>query len=172
MATGIVVCRTYFFISFKDRYNAISYTDDFSDPEEKVRAELYIDLIDKYNYQASKDVIEMEKRHKIGHPHKKTDAIIDVLVKKNKKPFMIFELKSPEDYERSMEDSIKTQLFNVAAVEDKGGKDLKYLIYYTRYKEERELREKVITIDYSILPNILDKIRDHKDGRYGDEMYG
>ncbi|MCK4476157.1 MAG: N-6 DNA methylase [Methanophagales archaeon] len=130
-------------------YNAIGYTDDFSDPEEKVRAALYLELIDKFNYQASKDVIEMEKRHKIGHPHKKTDAIIDIIVKKNKKPFMMFELKSPDDYERDMDDSIKTQLFNVAAVEDKGGKNLKYLIYYTRYEEEGELREKIITIDYT-----------------------
>jgi type I restriction enzyme M protein len=130
-------------------YNAIGYTDDFSDPEEKVRAALYLELLDKYNYQASKDVIEMEKRHKIGHPHKKTDAIIDIIVKKNKKPFMMFELKSPDDYERDMEDSIKTQLFNVAAIEDKGGKNLKYLIYYTRYEEEEELREKIITIDYT-----------------------
>jgi len=130
-------------------YNAIGYSDVFSDPEEKVRAVLYLELIDKYKYQASRDVIEMEKLHKIGHPHKKTDAKIDILIKKDKKPFMMFELKSPDDYERYMEDSIKTQLFNLAAVEDKGGKYLRYLIYYTRYEEEGELREKIITIDYT-----------------------
>lgn len=130
-------------------YNAIGHTDDFSGPEEKVRAPLYLELIDKYNYQASKDVIEMEKLHKIGHPHKRTDAIIDIIVKKNKKPFMMFELKSPEDYERYMEDSIKTQLFNVAAVEDRAGKSLRYLIYYTRYEEEGGLKEKIVTIDYT-----------------------
>jgi len=133
----------------KITYNAIGYTDDISDPEEIVRAALYLELIEKYNYQASKDVIEMEKLHKIGHPHKKTDAKIDILVKKNKKPFMMFELKSSEDYERYMEDSIKTQLFNLAAVEDKGGKYLRYLIYYTRYEEDGELREKIITINYA-----------------------
>ena len=55
-------------IGRKITYNAIGYTDDIEDPEEEVRAALYQDLIDKYNYVASKQVIEMEKLHKIGHP--------------------------------------------------------------------------------------------------------
>lgn len=133
----------------KITYNAIGYSDDITDPEEQIRAALYLSLIDKYKYQASKDVIEMEKRHKIGHPHKRTDAKIDMLVKRNSKPFMMFELKSPDEYEQYMEESIKTQLFNVAAVEDKGGQSLKYLIYYTLQSEDADLRDKIITIDYT-----------------------
>lgn len=133
----------------KITYDAIGYSDDITDPEEQVRAALYLSLLEKYNYQASKDVIEMEKLHKIGHPHKKTDAKIDILIKRNSKPFMIFELKSPDEYEHYMEDSIKTQLFNVAAVEDKGGQYLKYLIYYTLQIEDGDLRDKIITIDYT-----------------------
>ena len=130
-------------------YNSVGYSDDILDPEEQVRAALYFDLIDKYGYNPSKNVIEMEKLHKIGHPHKRTDAKIDILIKKNNKPFLIFELKSQDDYERYMEDYIKTQLFNVAAVEDKGSNFLKYIIYYTRFEENGELVEKILTIDYS-----------------------
>ena len=136
------------------RYIYPNKTYNFRDPEEKVRAELYVELILKYKYPIKE--IELEKEHKIGRPDKKTSAKIDVLVKKNGKPFLLFELKSPEEYEREMESSIKTQLFNVAAVEDKRAKSLKYLIYYTRYYENLELKEKIKTIDYK-------KFKDYED---------
>jgi len=121
-------------------------TYNFDYQEEKVRAEIYVELILNYKYPIEE--MEIEKEHKIGRPDKKTSAKIDILVKKNGNPFLIFELKSPEEYEREMESSIKTQLFNVAAVEDKKARSLKYLIYYTRYYEEGELKEKIKTIDY------------------------
>jgi type I restriction enzyme M protein len=130
-------------------YSGIDYSDNFDDPEEKVRAGIFVDLIERYQYKKNLSVIEFEKHHKIGHPHKKTDAKIDILVKKNGDPFMILELKSPEEYETYMEESIETQLFNVAAVENKGKGTLKYLVYYTRYYEDGDLREKIVTIDYT-----------------------
>jgi type I restriction enzyme M protein len=135
----------------KITYIAQGYTCDFTKPEEKVRAELYIDLIEKYKYKPDKNIIEIEKFKKIGHPHKKTDIKMDIVVyDKNHKPFMLFELKSPEDYEKYFETSIKTQLFEVAATEDKGSNTLKFLIYYTRwYDEEGKLQEKYVTIDYT-----------------------
>jgi len=121
-------------------------TYNFDYQEEKVRAEIYVEL--NLNYKYPIEEMEIEKEHKIGRPDKKTSAKIDILVKKNGNPFLLFELKSPEEYEREMESSIKTQLFNVAAVEDKKARSLKYLIYYTRYYEEGELKEKIKTIDY------------------------
>lgn len=120
---------------------------NFYDPEEKVRAGIYVELILSYLYP--QEEIELEKEHKIGRPDKKTSAKIDILIKKEGKPFLLFELKSPEKYESEMEGSIKTQLFNVAAVEDKKARSLKYLIYYTCYYEEEELKEKIKTIDYT-----------------------
>lgn len=133
----------------KITYIAINYSDNFDDPEERVRGGIYVDLIERYQYKRDPSVIEFEKLHRIGHPHKKTDAKIDILVKKDTNPFMILELKSPEDYEPYMEESIETQLFNVAAVENKGKGTLKYLVYYTRYYENHNLKEKILTIDYT-----------------------
>jgi type I restriction enzyme M protein len=124
-------------------------SDNFGDPEEKVRAALYVELVEKYKYPVEQ-IDKPDKYIKIGHPDKKTDVKIDLLVKKNGNPFMQFELKGSEyDYEKDMESSIKTQLFNVAPVLDPKGKYLKYLIYYTRFTDDGELKEKIITIDYT-----------------------
>jgi len=135
----------------KITYLAQGYTDNFFDPEEKVRAELYIDLIEKYKYKPYKNIIELEKYRKIGHPHKKTDIKMDIVVyDENHNPFILFELKSPEEYDKYFESSIKTQLFEPAATEDKGKGTLKFLIYYTRwYDEDGKLQEKYETIDYT-----------------------
>jgi len=130
-------------------YHRVHYTDNLADPEEKVRADLYLDLVEKYGY-FSEDCIVMEKYHKIGHPRKKSDAKIDILVNyPDGKPFMVIELKSPEDYEDYMETSIQTQLFNLAAVENQGHNSIRYLLYHTRFWEGLRLREKTICIDYS-----------------------
>jgi hypothetical protein len=134
----------------KITYLAQGYNDNFTDPEEQVRAELYVDLIEKYKYEPDKDIIELEKYRKIGHPHKKTDIKMDIVIyDKEKNPFMLFELKSPEEYDKYFESSIKTQLFEPAATEDKGRGVLKFLIYYTRwYDEDEKSHEKYETIDY------------------------
>lgn len=144
------------YISFSDDsskiiYTAHNYSDSFTDPEEQVRAELYVDLIEKYKYKSDNDIIELEKYRKIGHPKKKTDIKMDIVVyDKDKNPFMLFELKSPEKYDIEYEDSIKTQLFEPAATEDKSKGALKFLVYYTRwYDEENKLQEKYVTIDYT-----------------------
>ncbi|MDP3014319.1 MAG: type I restriction enzyme HsdR N-terminal domain-containing protein, partial [Candidatus Subteraquimicrobiales bacterium] len=135
----------------KITYTAQSFTDDYFDPEEKVRAELYIDLIEKYKYQLSKEIIELEKYRKIGHPHKKTDIKMDIVVyNKDHSPFMLFELKSRDEYDKEYLKSIQTQLFEPAATEDKGKGTLKFLIYYTRWHDDDgKLQEKYETIDYA-----------------------
>jgi type I restriction enzyme M protein len=124
-------------------------SDDFTDSKEKVRAALYAELIEKYKYPFGQ-IDKPDRYIKIGHPDKKTDVKIDLLVKKDENPFMLFELKGTEEgYEREMERSVKTQLFHVAPVLDPKGKYLRYLIYYTRFAEEGALKEKIITIDYT-----------------------
>jgi type I restriction enzyme M protein len=135
----------------KITYIAQGYADKFLDPEEQVRAELYIELVEKYKYKPDKNIIELEKYRKIGHPHKKTDIKMDIVVyDENYNPFILFELKPREDYEKYFESSIKTQLFEPAATEDKGKGTLKFLIYYTRWHDENGgLQEKYETIDYS-----------------------
>lgn len=44
----------------KIKYNASGKKYNFSDPEEKVRAEYYFDLIEKYNYPAKRIDFEIE----------------------------------------------------------------------------------------------------------------
>jgi type I restriction enzyme M protein len=135
----------------KITYVAQQYTDNYNDPEEQVRAEIYIELIEKYKYQPNKDIIHIEEYKKIGHPDKKTDIKIDVMLyDRGKNPFMLFELKSRDDYEKYFESSINTQLFEPAAVMDKGKGTLKFLIYYTRWHDDDgKLEEKYETIDYT-----------------------
>jgi type I restriction enzyme M protein len=133
----------------KITYLAQGYTDDFQDPEEKVRTELYIELIEKYKYKP--EHISIEKGKKIGHPDKKSDFRADIIVYDvNNNPFIFLELKSKDDYDKDFESSIETQLFNAAGSLDAGKGHLKFLIYYTRwYDEEGKLHEKYETIDYT-----------------------
>jgi len=134
-------------------YERAAYTDNLADPEEQVRADLYLDLVEKYGY-SSDNAIEMEKYLKIGHPRKKSDTKIDILVKyPDGKPFMVMELKSPDAYEVEMDDHIRTQLFNVAAVENQGKNTIQYLVYHTRFWEAGRLQDKTVCIDYPKYPS-------------------
>ena len=141
---------------FKIREDRITYclqeiAETFSDPEEKVRAGLFYDLVTKYGYPNDKGIIDFEVVRTIGHPDKINRSRLDVIIyRPDGTPYAIFELKSPQDYELYHDESIKTQLFERAANEDKGSGNLKYLIYYTRYYDEGgELVEKYETIDYT-----------------------
>ncbi len=137
-------------------YEHISFTDIIDDPEEQVRADLYLDLVDKYGYSAD-IAIEMEKYYKIGHPRKKSDAKLDILVKyRDGKPFMLIELKAPDKYEIEMEETVKTQLFNIAAIENQRYNSIRYLLYHTRYYEDGQLFEKTVCIDYAKYKNYED----------------
>lgn len=145
------VHKNYFKISDdKITYLSQKFTDNITDPEEEVRAGLYFDLIEKYGYKNDPEIIDLEFNRVIGHPYKKNSSRLDLIIyRPDKTPFAIFELKSEEDYDKYFEDSIKTQLFERAANEDKGRGVLKYLIYYTRYYEDGQLTEKFETIDYN-----------------------
>ena len=115
--------------------------------EEIVRAYIIVKLIKKLSY-SKKYCVELEKRYTIGRPPKE-GAKVDVFINKNGDPFMIFELKALEEYEKEMDGAIKEQLFKVAPGFDVKKNTLKYLIYYTVYiSEDREITEKIVTIDY------------------------
>ncbi|MGD9486432.1 MAG: restriction endonuclease subunit M [Calditrichaceae bacterium] len=143
--------KSYFKIEDgKVTYLTQSFSDNFDDPEEKVRVGLFYDLIEKYGYKNNKEIIDLEFKRTIGHPYKINKSLLDIILyRPDKTPFAIFELKSESDYEKYFEDSIKTQLFERAANEDKGSGILNYLIYYTRYYDDSELIEKTQVIDYT-----------------------
>ena len=136
--------------SYLITYVAQGVTDNLRDAEERVRMALFFDLIDKYGYANDKRTVDLEVEYTIGHPYKKTRAKVDILVYTTKhEPFMLFELKSRDDYDRYFDASIRTQLFECGANADKGSGNLKYLVYYTRWYDEKGVAsEKSQTIDY------------------------
>ena len=135
----------------KVTYHAQSFEDNFNDPEEKVRIGIFYDLVEKYGYQNKKEIIDFEFSRTIGHPDKKTRSSVDIILyRPDHTPYIIFELKSESAYDLDFEGTIKKQLFERAANEDKGSGNLLYLVYYTRFSEDEELVEKFQTIDYSL----------------------
>ncbi len=115
--------------------------------EEIVRAYLVLKLIKKLGY-SKKHCIELEREYTMGRDPSK-GARVDIFLTKEGKPFAMFELKSPEEYEVEMDNAIKNQLFEVAEKADARYHTLKYLIYYTVYiSEDERLTEKIVTIDY------------------------
>lgn len=115
--------------------------------EEIVRAYLVLKLIKKLGY-SKKHCIELEREYTMGRDPSK-GARIDIFLTKDGKPFAMFELKSPEEYEIEMDNAIKNQLFEVAEKADARHHTLKYLIYYTAYiSDDGEITEKIVTIDY------------------------
>ena len=126
--------------------------------EEIVRAYLVLKLTRTLKYPI--DCIELEKTHTIGRREKKTRARIDVLVKKadnTYSTFMIIEVKAPDEYDREMEE-IKTQLFQVAKLE----KGTQYLIYYTAYAFENEIRERIVSVSFGIFDSYKEWEKDGK----------
>lgn len=114
--------------------------------EEIVRAYLVLKLINTLKY--SVDCIELEKEHIIGRRRKRTSARIDVLVRNadnTYNTFMIIEVKAPDTYDKEMEE-IRTQLFQVARLE----RGTQYLVYYTAYVFERQIRERIVSISFGI----------------------
>ena len=116
--------------------------------EELVRSYIVTKLVKVMGYH-ERHCVELEKMYTIGRPPKE-GAKIDILVTKKGSPFAIFELKAPEKYESEMEGAIKEQLFKVAPGIDAGKNTLRYLVYYTVHiSEDNELRERLVTIDFT-----------------------
>lgn len=70
-----------------------TYSDDYTDPEEKVRASLFVELIEKYQYQPER--IWIEKHISDRRPDFPGDLVVyedDEL----KQPFILVETKSPD----------------------------------------------------------------------------
>jgi type I restriction enzyme M protein len=82
---------------------------DFTDPEESVRAETYVELIEKYHYQPQ--CVELEKRPPAGVPEKPADLVIwepDRVT-----PFLVVECKKRDASLSEIEQGIR-QLFGNA----------------------------------------------------------
>ena len=116
--------------------------------EEVVRAYFLVTLITKKEYPIER--FELEEEFLIGSKAKKTKVRTDIRLNKNSHPFMIFEIKDQDKYERDEVGDIKTQLFNIAGVIDPRATHLKWLVYCTiDVNMVGEIEELIKLIDYT-----------------------
>jgi type I restriction enzyme M protein len=124
--------------------------------EAYVRVYLLLKLIRELKYRPQE--LELEKKYSIGHPSQK-EARLDVLVRKKNKeksPFMLIEAKTPENFQKEKDMSIKGQLFAIAKQEIKGESKPRYLVYYTIDIENDEVKDRALIIDFEKYPTYED----------------
>lgn len=121
--------------------------------EELVRAYLLLKLTGSYGYNASPEILEVERVYKpVGRPIGKGGRV-DILVRQTKLRgngcFLFVECKSPESFDRDLR-YIDGQLFRLSLQEQPRPK---YLLYYTVDLSNGELRDRVILIDTVAFPD-------------------
>ena len=121
--------------------------------EELVRAWLLLKLTGSYGYEASPDVLEVERVYKpVGRPTGKggrADILVRHTGRKSGDCFLFVECKSPEAFDRDLR-YIDGQLFRLSLQEQPRPR---YLLYYTVDLRSGELRDRVILIDTISFPN-------------------
>ncbi|MDD5071779.1 MAG: N-6 DNA methylase [Patescibacteria group bacterium] len=93
----------------KIKYLAIGKKYNFSDPEEKVRAEYYFDLIEKYNYPAKRIELEVEM------PDRTPERYADIVIYKDdeqKIPYIVVECKKDGITDAEFEQATKQAIAN------------------------------------------------------------
>ena len=121
--------------------------------EELVRAYLLLKLIGHYGYQASPEILEIERVYKpVGRPTGKGGRA-DILLRQPKgrggECFMFVECKTPEAYDRDFK-FIDGQLFRLSLQEQPRPR---YLLYYTVDLRGDKLRDRVILVDTATFPD-------------------
>ena len=121
--------------------------------EELVRAYLLLKLAGPYGYNASPQILEVERVYKpVGRPTGKGGRA-DVLVRQTKRNgggcFLFVECKSPRTFDSDLR-HIDGQLFRLSLQEQPRPK---YLLYYTVDLRSGELRDRVILIDTAAFPD-------------------
>jgi len=115
--------------------------------EEIVRAYFLTILYKKKGYALEK--FELEQEFLVGSKSKRTRVRTDIRVNKNSHAFILFELKTPESYEKEEINDIDTQLFKPCGIIDPRAKNLKWLGYCTiDINGDNELEEIKKIIDY------------------------
>ena len=102
--------RGYFALDGKKiKYLATGKKYNFSDPEEKVRAEYYFDLIEKYNYPAKRIELEVEM------PDRTPERYADIVIYKDdekKIPYIVVECKRDGITDAEFEQATKQAIAN------------------------------------------------------------
>ena len=121
---------------------------DLLDAEEWVRAYYVIKLVRENEFKPKDLEVETEWEFAIGRGKKKARS--DILIYKNSLPYAIFELKTPDEFEKQKYKAIKGQLYGIAhnLPKDK----LRWLVYATIIARE-EVLEELLLIDYKSFPS-------------------
>ena len=93
------------------RYIAADHSERWSDPEEKVRAELWAEIIYKYEYPQERI------RFEVNVPRRTPNDFADLVIYEDddlKSPYMVFECKRPETSDAAFEQSIEQACGNRA----------------------------------------------------------
>ena len=109
------IAKGYITLSRDDNritYNASGKTYNFKDPEEKVRAQVYIELIDKYKYNPRR--INQEIFPSRREP--KLPADIVIYEKKRDKVFIVIEIKA-EESDKKIEEAKREGLGNATLLD-------------------------------------------------------
>ena len=95
------------------RYIAADHSERWSDPEEKVRAELWAELIYKYEYPPERI------RFEVNVPRRTPNDFADLVIYEDddlKSPYMVFECKRPETSDAAFDQSIEQACGNRASL--------------------------------------------------------
>ena len=95
------------------RYIAADHSERWSDPEEKVRAELWAEIIYKYEYPQERI------RFEVNVPRRTPNDFADLVIYEDddlKSPYMVFEVKRPETSDAAFEQSIEQACGNRASL--------------------------------------------------------
>ena len=95
------------------RYIAANHSERWSDPEEKARAELWSEIIYKYEYPQERI------RFEVNVPRRTPNDFADLVIYEDddlKSPYMVFEVKRPETSDAAFEQSIEQACGNRASL--------------------------------------------------------
>jgi|GEM_PF-4852501 len=116
---------------------------DSTDPSFNTKISTYLDLIQIHGFKASRIAMDIELLDKDSK--KKFKA--DLLVYNNAlRPQLIFQVKTPKDYQEYISQSFKTDLFNLAKL---SVHSVKYLVLVYRNVSGYIDQKEVVVIDYS-----------------------
>lgn len=128
-----------------------------------IKAQLYIQLIEKYGYPLR--FVEYGRYIKIGPKETKRYIEADIIINDSKGNVrMIFEVSPFDDYEKNM-DKIVSDLFSLAESVS-WIKKPEYLIYFSRRAKNGIVREKIKVVDCSRFNTFASW---KKSGRLGEE---
>ncbi len=114
--------------------------------ENLIKAQLYVQLIEKYNYPLP--LVEFGRYVKVGPKKSKHYIEADIIINdENGNVEMIFETSPFCDYEENM-DRIVADLFSLADSVS-WVKKTKYLVYYSRLAKNGIVQEKILIVDCS-----------------------